>query len=43
MPPFLANLMSIRKKVLADMAAAEQKLEQAFERWEYLEALKNGG
>jgi ATP-binding cassette subfamily F protein uup len=25
------------------MAAAEQELEQAFERWEYLEALKNGG
>ena len=31
------------QKVLADMAAAEQELEQAFERWEYLEALKNGG
>lgn len=28
------------QKVLADMAAAEQELEQAFERWEYLEALK---
>ena len=23
--------------------AQEQELEQAFERWEYLEALKNGG
>lgn len=31
------------QKVLADLAAAEQELEQAFERWEYLEALKNGG
>ncbi|SUX28377.1 Uncharacterized ABC transporter ATP-binding protein Rv2477c/MT2552 [Cedecea davisae] len=30
------------QKVLADMAAAEQALEEAFERWEYLEALKNG-
>lgn len=26
--------------MLADMAAAEQELEQTFERWEYLEALK---
>ncbi len=30
------------QKVLAEMAAAEQALEEAFERWEYLEALKNG-
>ncbi len=30
------------QKVLADMTAAEQALEEAFERWEYLEALKNG-
>ena len=30
------------QKVLADMASAEQALEAAFERWEYLEALKNG-
>ncbi|EGT4255276.1 ABC transporter ATP-binding protein [Citrobacter amalonaticus] len=30
------------QQVLADMANAEQELEQAFERWEYLEALKNG-
>jgi len=30
------------QKVLADMAQAEQALEEAFERWEYLEALKNG-
>ncbi len=30
------------QKVLADMAQAERALEEAFERWEYLEALKNG-
>lgn len=30
------------QKVLADLAAAEEALEQAFARWEYLEALKNG-
>ncbi|MCE9887218.1 ABC transporter ATP-binding protein [Kluyvera intermedia] len=30
------------QKVLADMTQAEQALEEAFERWEYLEALKNG-
>ncbi|HKS34061.1 MAG TPA: ABC transporter ATP-binding protein, partial [Enterobacteriaceae bacterium] len=30
------------QKVLADMAAAEEALEQAFARWEHLEALKNG-
>ena len=30
------------QKVLADLAQAEQALEEAFERWEYLEALKNG-
>jgi ATP-binding cassette subfamily F protein uup len=29
--------------VLSDMAAAEKALEEAFERWEELEALKNGG
>ena len=38
-----ASFFSQPQKVLADMAAAEQELEQAFERWEYLEALKNGG
>ncbi len=43
MLPSSVSRMSRRKKVLADMAAAEQELEQAFERWEYLEALKNGG
>lgn len=30
------------QKVLADLANAEQSLEQAFERWEYLESLKDG-
>lgn len=30
------------QKVLANLSEAEQELEQAFERWEYLEALKNG-
>ena len=30
------------QKVLADLSQAEQALEEAFERWEYLEALKNG-
>lgn len=32
----------VTQKVLAEMAAAELALEEAFERWEYLEALKNG-
>lgn len=30
------------QQVLAAFAAAEQELEQAFERWEALEAQKNG-
>ena len=30
------------QKVLADLANAEQALEQAFERWEHLESLKDG-
>ena len=30
------------QKVLAELATAEQALEQAFERWEYLESLKDG-
>jgi len=30
------------QKVLADLTSAEQSLEQAFERWEYLESLKDG-
>jgi ATP-binding cassette subfamily F protein uup len=33
----------VTQKVLSDLAAAEQALETAFERWEYLESLKNGG
>ncbi|ATF93398.1 Uncharacterized ABC transporter ATP-binding protein Rv2477c/MT2552 [Cedecea neteri] len=32
----------VTQKVLAEMSAAELALEEAFERWEYLEALKNG-
>ncbi|VEB61190.1 paraquat-inducible protein A [Salmonella enterica subsp. enterica] len=31
------------QKVLADLSQAEQELEQAFERWEYLEGLKKRG
>ncbi len=30
------------QKVLSELAAAEKALEDAFERWEYLESLKNG-
>ncbi|MDU3994508.1 MAG: ABC transporter ATP-binding protein [Enterobacter sp.] len=30
------------QKVLAELSQAEQVLEEAFERWEYLESLKNG-
>lgn len=30
------------QKVLAELSQAEQALEEAFERWEYLESLKNG-
>jgi ATP-binding cassette subfamily F protein uup len=30
------------QQVLAELAEAEQALEEAFERWEYLEGLKNG-
>ncbi|RPH21702.1 ABC transporter ATP-binding protein [Buttiauxella warmboldiae] len=32
----------VTQKTLSDMSAAEKALEEAFERWEYLEALKNG-
>ncbi|RJT22194.1 ABC transporter ATP-binding protein [Buttiauxella izardii] len=32
----------VTQKTLADMTTAEKALEEAFERWEYLEALKNG-
>ncbi|WP_058913127.1 ABC transporter ATP-binding protein [Entomohabitans teleogrylli] len=33
----------VTQKVLSELATAEQRLEEAFERWEYLESLKNGG
>lgn len=32
----------VTQKTLSDMSTAEKALEEAFERWEYLEALKNG-
>ena len=32
----------VTQRVLAELSAAEKALEEAFERWEYLEALKNG-
>ncbi|MDU6922889.1 ABC transporter ATP-binding protein [Franconibacter helveticus] len=32
----------VTQRVLAELAAAEKALEEAFERWEYLESLKNG-
>lgn len=31
------------QRILSDLSNAEQALETAFERWEYLESLKNGG
>ena len=34
------NLTTITQKVLAELAQAEQALEAAFERWEYLEVSK---
>ena len=33
---------SCAQRVLEELAAAEKALEEAFERWEYLESLKNG-
>jgi len=33
----------VTQSVLEKLAGAEQELEAAFERWEYLESLKNGG
>lgn len=33
----------VTQSVLEKLASAEQELEAAFERWEYLESLKNGG
>ncbi|MEB5921097.1 ABC transporter ATP-binding protein [Franconibacter daqui] len=32
----------VTQRVLEELAAAEKALEEAFERWEYLESLKNG-
>ena len=32
----------VTQKTLGDLSTAEKALEEAFERWEYLEALKNG-
>lgn len=32
----------VTQDVLAQLSAAEAALEEAFERWEYLESLKNG-
>jgi ATP-binding cassette subfamily F protein uup len=32
----------VTQKTLSDLSTAEKALEEAFERWEYLEALKNG-
>lgn len=32
----------VTQKTLSDLTTAEKALEEAFERWEYLEALKNG-
>lgn len=39
---FFSRPHSETQQVLADLAAAEQALEQAFSRWEELEAMKNG-
>jgi ATP-binding cassette subfamily F protein uup len=41
-PFFLWPTASHTQQVLAQLAEAEQALEAAFERWEYLEGLKNG-
>jgi ATP-binding cassette subfamily F protein uup len=41
-PSSLANPHDRTQQVLAQLAEAEQALEAAFERWEYLEGLKNG-
>ncbi|MNV95627.1 ABC transporter ATP-binding protein uup [compost metagenome] len=39
---FFSRPHSETQQVLADLATAEQALEQAFARWEELEAMKNG-
>lgn len=41
-PEFFSQSHDCTQKVLGELAQAEQALEEAFERWEYLEALKNG-
>lgn len=41
-PAFFSQSHEQTQRVLDDMAKAEKTLEEAFERWEYLEALKNG-
>ena len=39
---FFSQPHDYTQKILTDLAQAEKALEEAFERWEYLEALKNG-
>ncbi|MNE12832.1 ABC transporter ATP-binding protein uup [compost metagenome] len=39
---FFSQPHDYTQKILADLSQAEKALEEAFERWEYLEALKNG-
>lgn len=41
-PDFFGQPHDRTQQVLAQLAEAEQALEAAFERWEYLEGLKNG-
>ena len=41
-PDFFGQSHERTQQVLAQLAEAEQALEAAFERWEYLEGLKNG-
>lgn len=42
-PAFFNQPHDATQKVLDALGSAEQALEAAFERWEYLESLKNGG
>lgn len=39
---FFSQPHDYTQKILAELSQAEKALEEAFERWEYLEALKNG-
>ena len=41
-PSFFGQSHDRTQQVLAQLAEAEQALDTAFERWEYLEGLKNG-